>query len=56
MCSFAQEIWNALEITHEGTNQVKESNISMLMHNYELFKMDANKIITDMCLLDLLTL
>lgn len=48
MCSSAQEIWNTLEITHEGTNQVKESKISMLVHNYELFKMDANESITDM--------
>ena len=48
MCSSAQEIWNTLEITHEGTNQVKESKISMFVHNYELFKMDANETITDM--------
>lgn len=48
MCSSAQEIWKTLEITHEGTNQVKESKISMLVHNYELFKMDANETITDM--------
>ena len=44
----AQQIWNTLEITHEGTIQVKESKISMLVHNYELFKMDANESITNM--------
>ena len=26
-CTNAKEIWHALEITHEGTNQVKESKI-----------------------------
>ena len=39
-CSSAKKIWDRLEVTHEGTNQVKESKINMLVHNYELFKMD----------------
>ena len=30
-CTFAKEIWDRLEITHEETNQVKESKISMLV-------------------------
>ena len=34
----AKEIWDILEVIHEGTNQVKESKINMLVHNYELFK------------------
>lgn len=34
----AIEIWHALEITHEGTNQVKESKITMLVHSYEFSK------------------
>ncbi|KAL5576060.1 hypothetical protein UlMin_017759 [Ulmus minor] len=38
-CKTAKDIWNTLEVTHEGTNQVKESKISMLVHKYELFKM-----------------
>ena len=36
-CSSAKEIWDRLEVTHEGTNQVKESKISMLVHKYEIF-------------------
>ena len=32
-----KEIWDILEITHEGANQVKESKINMLVHNYKLF-------------------
>ena len=35
----AKEIWRLLEITHGGTNQVKESKINIFMHNYELFSM-----------------
>ena len=48
MCSSAYEIWKTLEVTHEGTNQVKETKISMLVHNYELFKMEKNEPIGDM--------
>ena len=32
VCASAKEIWERLEITHEGTNQVKESKINMLVH------------------------
>ncbi|GAV77091.1 UBN2 domain-containing protein, partial [Cephalotus follicularis] len=35
-------------ITYEGTNQVKESKISMLVHQYELFMMHDDKSISDM--------
>ncbi|GAV76424.1 UBN2 domain-containing protein, partial [Cephalotus follicularis] len=37
-----------LEVTYEGTNQVKESKISMLVHEYELFIMHDNESISDM--------
>ena len=33
-CNSAKEIWNRLEVTHEATNQVKESKISILVHKY----------------------
>ncbi|GAV65761.1 UBN2 domain-containing protein, partial [Cephalotus follicularis] len=35
-------------ITYEGTNQVKESKISMLVHEYELFVMHDDECIGDM--------
>ncbi|GAV58462.1 UBN2 domain-containing protein, partial [Cephalotus follicularis] len=35
-------------VTYEGTNQVKESKISMLVHEYELFMMHDNERISDM--------
>ncbi|XP_070046236.1 uncharacterized protein [Nicotiana tomentosiformis] len=37
--SNAKEIWDALQTTHEGTNQVKRSRIKLLMRNYDLFSM-----------------
>ncbi|GAV68123.1 UBN2 domain-containing protein, partial [Cephalotus follicularis] len=35
-------------VTYEGTNQVKESKISMLVHEYELFMMHNDECISDM--------
>ena len=43
----AKEIWDRLEVTHEGTNQVKESKINILVHKYELFKMEHDESITE---------
>ena len=47
-CTSAKEIWDKLEVTHEGTNQVKESKINMLVHKYEIFKIEQNETITSM--------
>ncbi|CAL5438164.1 unnamed protein product [Camellia sinensis] len=47
-CESAKEIWDKLEIIHEGTNHVKESKISMLIHDYELFKMKSHESISEM--------
>ena len=44
----AKKIWDRLEVTHKGTNQVKKSKINMLVHNYELFKMKLEESITQM--------
>ena len=44
----AKKIWNRLEVTHEDTNQVKEIKINMLVHKYELFKMELTETITSM--------
>ena len=37
-CKTAKEIWDKLEVTHEGTSQVKESKIALLSNQYEMFK------------------
>ena len=48
LCDSAKEIWDKLAITHEGTNQVKESKISMLTLDYEMFKMKPEESIKEM--------
>ncbi|XP_070026184.1 uncharacterized protein [Nicotiana sylvestris] len=35
----AKEIWEALQTTHKGTTQVKQSKIDMLTTKYALFRM-----------------
>ncbi|XP_070007345.1 uncharacterized protein [Nicotiana sylvestris] len=47
-CDTAKEIWEALQTTHEGTTQVKQSKIDMLTTEYELFKMKDDESIQDM--------
>ena len=46
-CESAKEIWDMLEVTHEGTSQVKESKINILVHNCELFRMKMDESITE---------
>ena len=43
----AKEIWDRVEVTHEGTYQVKESKINILVQYYELFKMKSDESITE---------
>ena len=47
-CETAKEIWDTLALAHEGSSQVKESKISMLVHQYELFKMGEHENIDQM--------
>jgi len=44
----AKEMWDTLQVTHEGTTDVKRSIINTLTHEYELFKMNPNETIQDM--------
>ena len=47
-CETAKEMWDTLAMAHEGTSQVKESKISILVHQYELFKMKEDESIDQM--------
>ncbi|GAV79195.1 UBN2 domain-containing protein [Cephalotus follicularis] len=38
----AKEMWNRLMVTYEGTNQVKDTKINRLVHDYELLTMLEN--------------
>ncbi|GAV66436.1 UBN2 domain-containing protein, partial [Cephalotus follicularis] len=41
-CNSAKEMWDRVEVTYEGMNQVKDAKISMLEHEYELFSMNED--------------
>ena len=47
-CDSGKEIWDKLEVTYERTNQVNESKMSMLVHEYELFVMKKDENISEM--------
>ncbi|GAV57659.1 UBN2 domain-containing protein, partial [Cephalotus follicularis] len=47
-CISAKEMWDRLQVTYEGTNQVKEVKISMLVHEYEMFTMNEDEDIKSM--------
>ena len=47
-CKTAKEIWDKLEVTHEGTSQVKELKVNLLIHEYELFSMKSWEPINEM--------
>jgi len=46
-CSFAKEMWDVLEVTHEGTNDVKQARKHALIQEYELFRMQPGESIAD---------
>ncbi|GAV76804.1 UBN2 domain-containing protein, partial [Cephalotus follicularis] len=47
-CATAKEMWDRLEVTYEGTNQVKDAKINMLIREYEMFSMKENENISGM--------
>ena len=42
-CELAKEIWDKLFVTYEGTSQVRETKINMLVHHYKLFNMQPEE-------------
>jgi len=47
-CKSAKDIWDALQVAHEGTNQVRQSRIELLMRKFELFEMGDRETVMDM--------
>ncbi|VFQ79639.1 unnamed protein product [Cuscuta campestris] len=47
-CSTAKDMWDKLEVTYEGTDQVREAKIDFLTQEYEMFRMKEHKKIDDM--------
>jgi len=46
-CESAKEMWDTLEVTHEGTNDVKRARKHNLIQEYEMFKMQKGKTIVE---------
>jgi len=38
-CKSAKEMWDTLEVTHEGTNEVKKARKHIVIQEYEMFRM-----------------
>ena len=47
-CESAKQIWDLLEVTHEGTSEVKHSKIDLLMSKYKWFVMEPRESIQEM--------
>ncbi|XP_070020634.1 uncharacterized protein [Nicotiana sylvestris] len=47
-CQSAKEIWESLQTAYEGTTQVKQSKIDMLITEYEVSRMKDDESIQDM--------
>ncbi|GAV81374.1 UBN2 domain-containing protein [Cephalotus follicularis] len=47
-CATAKKMWDGLEVTYKGTNQVKNAKINMLVREYEMFSMKENENISRM--------
>jgi len=46
-CKNAKEMWDVLEVTHEGTSEVKRARKHALIQEYELFKMQKGESIAE---------
>jgi len=47
VCESAKEMWDVLEVTHEGTNEVKTARKNTLIKGYEMFRMKSGESICD---------
>jgi len=46
-CSSTKEMWDILEVTHEGTSDVKRARNHALIQEFELFRMQVRETIAD---------
>ena len=47
-CITTKAMWEKFEVTYEGTNQVKETRINILVHEYENFKIEKGERVEQM--------
>jgi len=46
-CKSTKETWNAVRMAHQGTKQVKQSRIELLMRKYGLFEKREKETVMD---------
>jgi len=46
-CASAKEMWDILEVTHEGTNDVKRARKHTRIQEYEMFRMQKGETISE---------
>jgi len=46
-CNSAKEMWEVLEVTHKGTDDVKRARKHSLIQEFELFRMQSEESIAD---------
>lgn len=47
-CNTTNEIWDKLQVIHDGINQVQETHINMLVYEFELFYMKEIEMMSEM--------
>lgn len=47
-CKTTQEMWDTLQVTHEGTSEVNRARTNTLIREYELFWMNQGESIQEM--------
>ncbi|KAL8097156.1 hypothetical protein AgCh_030309 [Apium graveolens] len=46
-CTTAKQIWDTIKVSHEGTSKVREVKLSMLMSDYEGFRLERDESVRD---------
>lgn len=46
-CTTAKQIWDTIKVNHEGTSKVREVKLSMLMSDYEGFRLERDESVKD---------
>ncbi|KAL8158264.1 hypothetical protein AgCh_002819 [Apium graveolens] len=46
-CTTAKQIWDTIKVSHEGTSKVREVKLSMLMSDYECFRLERDESVRD---------
>jgi hypothetical protein len=47
-CKSAKDMWDKLQLIYEGTSEVRETKASMLISDYEMFRMNETESISEM--------